>query len=104
MKKITINKEYTSWLDDCIQIKQKAKKFGYDLTIEQAYLFWNAYSGVRDAGWLSLPRFDTKEDLKKYCEAKKWFFDEYDDTWTDIFTDDTMEYLGFDVIDDYNEE
>ena len=104
MKKITMSKKYTNYFDDCVQIKQKAKRFGYDLTIEQAYLFWNAYSGVRDAGWLYLPEFDTKEERKKNCEEKKIFFDEYDDAWADIFADDKIEYLDFDIIDDYNEK
>ena len=107
MKKVSMNKEYCGYFNDCVILKNKAKEFGYDITIEQAYLIWSAYSGVRSAGWLDLPRFDTKEEAKKYYESKKMFFSEYSydddsDIWECIFNDKTMEYLDFDVIDEYD--
>lgn len=100
MKKIQMNKETTGYIDDCRTIKQKAEQFGYKITIEQAYLLWLNYSGCRCAGWLTLPQFDTKQECKTYCEQRKTFFNEYDDTWEDIFTDDCLGYLGFNVYDE----
>lgn len=100
MKKIQINNEMTRNINDCRIIKQKAEQFGYKITLEQAYLLWRSYSDCCCAGWIELPQFDTKQQYKTYCEQKNKFFDKYYDSWEDIFTDECLEYIGFNVYDE----
>ncbi len=42
-------------IEDCRKIRNFARELGIFMTLKQAEVVWDYYSGVRDAQWLGIP-------------------------------------------------
>lgn len=104
MKTIRRKNEEYGYFKDCVLIKNKAKQFGYNITLDQAEYLWRCVSGIRDAGWLVMPNFDTKQQVEEYNKTKKHLYEYYNYIiWEEVFNDDYLEHLGFYIEEDLAE-